>query len=289
MAKMLRRVLPHSVELELTDDPSPGCIHADPGQVEQVILNLVVNSGDAMPLGGTLTVQTSNVAVGAEEAAELEVPPGPFVMLRVRDTGIGMSAQTRQRIFEPFFTTKGEGKGTGLGLPTVLGIVRQSGGAIRVQSAPGHGATFEVYFPRSAGDAPKATERHVRWHGPKGHGTVLLVDDDDQVRALAQTILRRAGYDVLEAATPGEALLIAEQHTGSIDLLITDVVMPRLSGTQLAGRLAALRGDMSVLYMSGRLDDALVSEAVAESGAVFIPKPITPEVLTRKVREALAG
>ena len=287
MEKLLRRILAGNVELDLVLAPSLGSVRADPGQVEQVLVNLVVNAGDAMPRGGTLVLQTSEVTLG-DEARDLGVAPGPFVLLRVKDTGTGMTPETRARIFEPFFTTKDPGKGTGLGLATVLGIVQQSGGAIRVESAPGEGTTFEIYFPRVSDAAPAPIEAPATATSLRGSETILLVDYEEQVRTLGRAILRRQGYNVLVATSPGDALLIGEQYEGPIHLLVTDVVMPRMTGHQLAKRLAPLRPDMRVLYMSGRIDGSIVHDGVLDAGIAFLQKPITPDVLARKVREALA-
>ena len=289
MERMLRRLLPGSVELVVLQESALGAVRADPGQIEQVILNLVVNASDAMPDGGALTIRTSNVVLAEPEAADVGAPPGAYVMLAVSDDGVGMDAETRARVFEPFFTTKGIGKGTGLGLSTVLGIVRQTGGAIRLESAPGRGTSFEVYLPRTSGAAATMTAPGLVTTSLRGTETVLVVEDEENVRALVRTILRRAGYHVLEAQSAGDALLISEQHAGPIDLLLTDVLMPRLGGGQLARRILPLRPEMKVLYMSGGPDASTVNDGTAEEEIALLQKPITPDALCRKVRAVLGG
>ncbi len=287
--KMLRRVLGADVDLASLPAKGLGRVRADPGSIEQVVMNLVVNARDAMPTGGHLTIETANVELD-EEYARLHAgaKPGPHVMLAVTDTGIGMDAQTLGRIFEPFFTTKPQGKGTGLGLSTVFGIVHQSGGTVWAYSEPGKGTTFKVFLPRV--DA-SLDARNSDLPPPvvRGTETILLVDDDDQVRLVARAILLKHGYQVIEARNAGEALLHAENHSGAIHLLLTDVVMPQVSGPALAVRLAATRPEMKVLCMSGYTDDSIVRHGVIEGHVAFLQKPVTPLSLTRKVRSVLDG
>jgi two-component system cell cycle sensor histidine kinase/response regulator CckA len=284
MEKMLRRLIGEDVELTAFGAPGLGKVLVDPGQIEQVILNLVVN-----PRGGMLTIEMANVVLDEAYASEhVGVTPGTHVMLAVSDTGTGMDAATKARMFEPFFTTKEKGKGTGLGLATVFGIVQQSGGTIWVYSEPGEGTTFKVYFPLAAG-AIRALVAAPDRGSVHGSETILLVEDEEAIRVVTRTILRKHGYTVLEAQNGGDALLLCEQHPSTIHLLLTDVVMPRMSGRQLAERLQPLRPDMKVLYMSGYTDDAVVRHGILEATLAFIQKPITPDGLLRKVREALSA
>jgi two-component system, cell cycle sensor histidine kinase and response regulator CckA len=286
---MLRRLVGEDIELVTDLAPECGKVLVDPGQMEQVVMNLVVNARDAMPEGGKLTIDAAEVLLDEEFAAEhLGVSVGPHVLLTVRDTGTGMDQATRARMFEPFFTTKEAGKGTGLGLATVFGIVKQSGGTIEVFSELLHGTTVNVYVPMVDRAARVLSSRPPPDSGAlHGSETILLVEDDEQVRVLARTILRRYGYDVLDAQSGGDALLLCEQYSSPIHLLLTDVVMRRMSGRELAERLLEVRPGMRVLYMSGYTDDAVVRHGIFYSKVAFIQKPITPGPLVRKVREAL--
>jgi PAS domain S-box-containing protein len=286
---MLRRLVGENIELLTTMDPTLGRISADSGQLEQVIVNLVVNARDAMPAGGELTIETTNAMVlKPGPGGHASVRPGAYVKLAVSDTGSGIDAATKEHIFEPFFTTKGVGKGTGLGLSTVLGIVEQSGGQVDLESELGKGTTFEIYLPRVDEPLTSMLTPSVE-SASGGRETVLLVEDDEQVRALCRAILRRNGYAVLMASNAGEAFLIAEQHAGPIHLLLTDVVMPRMSGRQLAERLASSRPEMKVLFMSGYTDDTVVRQGVFDAEMALLQKPITPDALARRVRAVLDG
>jgi len=281
---MLRRLLAETIEIVLVTEPSLGSVSADPGQVEQVIMNLVVNARDAMPDGGELTIETANVSL---EERHSSFTPGQYVRLSVSDTGLGMDAATRAHIFEPFFTTKELGKGTGLGLSTVLGIIQQSEGHLEVRSVLGKGTTFDAFLPRVDRTPSVPVGPPGAPVAMGGSETVLLVEDDEQVRTLSRSILRRNGYEVLAAANAGEAFLISEQHLGRIHLLLTDVMMPRMNGRQLAERLALTRPDMKVLFMTGYTDDSEVRQAALQADVALLHKPITPLGLARSVRALL--
>ena len=290
MAAMLRRVIGEDIELSLLTAPQLGTVSVDPGQMEQVLLNLIVNARDAMPRGGKLTIETAEADLDDQYAGEhLGVAAGRYVVLRVSDTGNGMDRATQSRIFEPFFTTKEQGKGTGLGLSTVFGIVKQSGGSIWVYSEVGVGTTLKVYLPRADGEAVVIDRSVAQTTALRGSETVLLVEDDEQVRRLASTILHRYGYRVIAAATGGDAVLVCEQYPETIHLLITDVVMPRMSGRQLWERLSPLRPSMKVLFMSGYTDDAIVHHGVLSSEFPFVQKPLLPPLLLAKLRAVLDG
>jgi CheY-like chemotaxis protein len=288
MDGMLRRLIGEDIELRIELCTDVGQVLVDPGQLEQVVLNLVVNARDAMPEGGRLTIETSAAEIDSVEARSyVSLPPGSYAVLSVSDTGVGMDAATRARIFEPFFTTKGPGKGTGLGLATVYGILKQSGGDIQVYSVPRHGTTFKIYLPRV--DAAPVDERQAEAAvlPPRGLETVLLAEDEDAVRRLVREMLERLGYTVLEAGSGVEALELCREHPGSIDLLLTDLVMPRMGGRQLAQRAAELRPRMPVLYMSGYTDDALTEGCPLDEGAAFLQKPFTLPALARLLRQLL--
>jgi two-component system cell cycle sensor histidine kinase/response regulator CckA len=269
---------------------SKGSVHVDAGQMEQVLMNLVVNARDAMPNGGMLTIKTADVDLDGEYAkAHFDVEPGLYVMLSVSDTGVGMSAATRARIFEPFFTTKEQGKGTGLGLSTVFGIVKQSGGNVWVYSEAAKGTTFKVFLPRVATPEATSITRNVSPRALEGSETILLVEDDHQVRELARVILAKYGYDVLVAASSEDALRECERLGGKIHLVLTDVVMPEMSGRELAERLSREYPTIKVVFMSGYTDDAIVRHGALSSTMTFIQKPLMPEPLLAKIRDVLDG
>jgi CheY-like chemotaxis protein len=288
MIQMVSRVIGANIELAFLPGANLGRVKADPSQIEQVALNLVVNARDAMPDGGRLTIETSNVQLERDYATQhAVVDPGPYVMLTVSDSGTGMDAATKARIFEPFFTTKSQGRGTGLGLATVYGVVKQSGGYVWVYSELGHGTTFKVYLPMVQAPAEKtAPEKTVQGHQP-GTETILFVEDEQSVRELVSEYLSARGYEVLDAADGQQALDIAAVHAGKIQLLITDVVMPRLSGRELAARLTAARPDLKVLYISGYTDDSVFRHGVLQGGMDFMQKPFNLKALAAKIREVL--
>jgi signal transduction histidine kinase/CheY-like chemotaxis protein len=288
--KMLRRLIGEDIELITLLGSELEQVKADPGQLEQVILNLATNARDAMPQGGKLTIETKNIYLDKTFARRhVGVKAGPYIMLAMSDTGSGMDQETRSHIFEPFFTTKDQGQGTGLGLATVHGIVTQSGGHIGVYSEPGQGTTFKVYLPRTEEPASSAKPKLQRPRLPKpGSETVLLVEDEPLVREFARRTLLNEGYNVLEASHGAEAIRVAQQYLGLIDLLITDIVMPGgMSGRQVVERLTLLRREMKVLYISGYMDDALVRHGIFEADVAFLQKPFSPDRLAGKVREVL--
>jgi len=288
MNKMLHRLIGEDIVLTARLDPALNRVKADPGQIEQVLVNLVVNARDAMPQGGNLTIETATVELDWEYAnTRVGVVPGNYVMLAVSDTGIGMDEATEARIFDPFFTTKEKGKGTGLGLSTVYGIVKQSGGNILVYSEPGHGTTFKVYLPQIIAEPQKTVAAVVDFALPSGSETILLVEDEDVVRGLASKILEQAGYKVLAASRGTEAIRLCREQTEPIHLLLTDVVMPETSGKEVADQVTELLPSLRVLFMSGYTDEAIVHHGVLDSNVEFIQKPFTPAGLVMKVREVL--
>src|SRR6266851_3828394 len=286
--KLLRRLLGEDVELRVVLASDLAAVKVDPSQLEQVVLNLAVNARDAMPNGGKLTIETQNVELNQEYVrGHLSAQPGSYVMLAVSDTGVGMDAATQARIFEPFFTTKEKGKGTGLGLATVYGIVKQSGGWIWVYSEPGQGTTFKVYLPRVTEPAAPAAPSPARPVSVRGSETILVVEDEEVIRNLVQKVLKANGYTVLVAGTGSDAERVAGAHAGPIHLLMTDVVLPGLNGREVARRLVAQRAGIRVLFLSGYTDDAIVHHGVLDPGVAFLQKPFSPAVLGRKVREVL--
>jgi two-component system, cell cycle sensor histidine kinase and response regulator CckA len=287
MDQMLRRLIGENIELVTETCSDLGLIRGDPGQIEQVILNLAVNARDAMPRGGRLIIETANADIDEEHArTQLDCVPGAYVMLAVSDSGSGIDEEIKAHIFEPFFTTKEQGKGTGLGLSTVYGIVKQDGGHIRVESEPGSGAVFRIYFPR-VGDRPlpKIVPRPSTRR--RGTETILLVEDEAALRRVVGEMLLRLGYTILEASDSLSVEKLVDDYKKPIELLLTDVVMPELGGRDLALRLRAVRREMKVLFMSGYADDTIVQQGVLESGAAFLQKPFTPDALASKIREVL--
>jgi len=286
---MLERLLGEDIELATRLYPEPIRVRADPGQLQQVIMNLAVNARDAMPQGGRLTLETDVVELDETYARNhVSVRPGSYVMLAVSDTGHGMDKETQARVFEPFFTTKEKGKGTGLGLATIYGIVKQSEGNVWVYSEPGQGTTFKIYLPRVKEEvAAVEEEARARVSGRREAKTVLLAEDEESLRLLMREFLEALGYTVLEAGSGTDAVRLAEQHAGPIALLMTDVVMPGMSGRALAEKVAAKRPEIKVLYVSGYTDNAIVHHGVLEAEMMFLQKPFTMEALARKLETIL--
>ncbi len=285
---LLRRLIGEGIELLLSTPPELWTVTADAGQLEDVLVNLALNARDAMPTGGRLEVSLGNLELAAVDPRRpAELPAGAYVMLAVRDTGCGMSPETQSRIFEPFFTTKEVGEGTGLGLSTVYGVVKQSGGHIEVESALGAGTTFRIYLPRGKGPGKATPVPGATAVPAHREATILLVEDEDLVRSLVREVLHLNGYTLLEADNAANALRVGEGHQGRIDLLLTDVVMPGISGPQLARQLAGSRPELKVLYMSGYTDDAVIGYGVGVAETAFLRKPFTPTALAEKVREVL--
>jgi CheY-like chemotaxis protein len=288
--QMLQRLIGEDIELAISIDSHLGQILADPDQIQQVIINLVVNARDAIPDGGTLQITTKKVEFDESSiGTHPDAAPGNYALMTVTDTGVGMSEETMQSMFDPFFTTKSEGKGTGLGLAMVYGIVRQSGGWIEVWSKLGQGTSFSIYLPRidtapvqDQVDAPTASNL-------RGNETVLVVEDENEVRRLTRTILESYGYRVLEAANGEEAVNVSENHSGEIHILVTDVILPGMDGKVVSDRLRALRPKLKVVYMSGYPDDIISPRGIVERDVAYLLKPFRPDVLAAKVREVLEG
>jgi CheY-like chemotaxis protein len=285
---MLRRLIGEHIELRIVEGPKLAKVHADASQLEQVILNLAVNSRDAMSDGGTLILETQNVDFEEPYAGpHSTLPRGRYAMLAVTDTGAGMDAETRSHLFEPFFTTKAQGYGTGLGLSTVYGIVKQSSGEIVVYSEPGQGTCVKIYFPSVTETAVADPAEGVMEKMQPGSETILLVEDEEAVRRLVRRTLEKQGYRVLVAASGVEAVRLAERHSGPIHLLVTDVVMPHMSGRETAERLKAMRPGMHVLYVSGYTETTIVRGGTLDTGETFLQKPFTPRALMRQIRDLL--
>ena len=288
LESLLRRLIGEDIQLVSKLDPTNGRLRADQAQLEQILVNLVVNARDAMPKGGTLTIETAQVELTRSPVYHLTpLPPGPYVRLAVSDTGCGMDRKTQSHIFEPFFTTKGEGKGSGLGLSTVFGIVTQCGGAIDVTSRVGHGTRFDLYFPSVESDILTTAPTQPLGQPQRGTETILLVEDEPSVRTLVRDELRKLGYRVVEAKNGVEACLLATQQAGSLQLLLTDVVMPGMGGRELAQHLSVIKPDLRTLFMSGYMDDIGIMAGQEEGTSSFLQKPFTPEVLARAVRNLL--
>ena len=288
LEKMLRRLIGEDIELTTVLHKDLGRIKADPGQIEQAVLNLVINARDAMPSGGKLTIETGNVNIDREYTlTHMGIKPGRYVMLSVSDNGVGMKPEIQERIFEPFFTTKEKGKGTGLGLSTVYGVAKQTGGDISVYSELGSGTTFKIYFPQVDEPLEETGKKVTRGKMQGGHETILVVEDEEEVRTLAAGILKRHGYNVLEASHGGDAILLCEQYKEPIHLLLSDVIMPEMSGPDFAHRLKYIFPEIKVLFMSGYTDNALFKNGLLDGGVFFLQKPFSVGKLTEKVREVL--
>jgi two-component system cell cycle sensor histidine kinase/response regulator CckA len=289
MQSMLCRVIGEDIELETRLEPGLGKVKADPGQMEQVIMNLTLNARDALPRGGRILIGTGNVEVSDVNPARVALAPGSYVMLEIYDSGSGIDAETMRHLFEPFFTTKEKGKGTGLGLSTVYSIVRQSGGAVWADSLPGKGATFTVYLPRVEGSISPAIQPVKTREDTRGTETILLVEDEEGVRRLLHHLLSKRGYHVIEASNGPEALAIVRDLPAPVDLLLTDIVMPRMSGRELAERMCEARPQLKVIFMSGYTNEVLVRTGVLSPGSAFLQKPLRAGVLESKLREVLDG
>jgi signal transduction histidine kinase len=288
MEKMLKRLLGEDLGLAVFPEPALGLIRADPGQIEQVIMNLVVNSREAMPRGGKLTIETSNVFLGQGDLDKyVDLAPGHYVVVSVSDTGCGMDDKVKAHIFEPFYTTKAKGKGTGLGLAMVYGIVKQSGGEIHLYSEPGKGTTFRIYFPVVEGGAAEERPRRMEAGSLRGTETILVVEDEEALLKLISKILENCGYTVIGASNGTAAQIACKKHEGRIDLVLTDVVMPQMSGRELAESLWRIRPGIRVLFMSGYMDNAIVHHGLLDEGIDFIPKPFSSEKLAMRVRQVL--
>ena len=288
LEKMLRRLIGEDIELTTVLHKDLGRIKADPGQIEQAVLNLVINARDAMPSGGKLTIETGNVNIDREYTlTHMGIKPGRYVMLSVSDNGVGMKPEIQERIFEPFFTTKEKGKGTGLGLSTVYGVAKQTGGDISVYSELGRGTTFKIYFPQVDEPLEETGKKVTRGKMQGGHETILVVEDEEEVRKLAAGILKRHGYNVLEASHGGDAILLCEQYQEPIHLLLSDVIMPEMSGPDFAHRLKYFFPEIKVLFMSGYTDNALFQNGLLDGSVFFLQKPFSVGKLTEKVREVL--
>jgi PAS domain S-box-containing protein len=288
MNKMLKRIIGEDVEIRTIYAQGLGRVKVDPGQIEQVVINLAINAKDAMPDGGELSIETANMDLdGSYAHKRFMVKSGSYVMLTVSDTGVGMTREVQEHVFEPFFTTKEKGKGTGLGLSTVYGIIKQSNGYIWVYSEPNQGSSFKIYLPRVAEEADAVEKDSGEIKIQRGSETILLVEDNDMLRDFAVKVLRKSGYTVLEAGNGKEALDTSARHQGPIQLLVTDVVMPGMNGRELARRLNSLRPEMKVMYISGYTDNAIVHHGMLEEGVFFLQKPFTPNLLLSKVREVL--